>query len=138
MKIHNFEMLKEFYKGDKLNVAIVTDIFFPTHGGVSFVVDNLAKAFLKSGKVNVAVFTGKVKGYTDTAPYPVIRVNSFPIPKAWGDSLPLPKLDCKLKKLIKELDIICPDIIHLHNIHGHNVHLGILFSYFKSKKDLIC
>ena len=34
------------------------------------------------------------------------------------------------KKLIKELDIICPDIIHLHNIHGHNVHLGILFSYF--------
>ena len=115
MEIHNFEMLKEFYKGDKLNVAIVTDIFFPTHGGVSFVVDNLAKAFLRSGKVNVAVFTGKVKGYTDNAPYPVIRVKSFPIPKAWGDSLPLPSLDGKLKKLIDELKI---DVIDAHSVFG--------------------
>ena len=24
-------------------------------------------------------------------------------------------------------------IVHLHNLHGHNVHLGILFSYLKEK-----
>lgn len=38
------------------------------------------------------------------------------------------------KRLIKELDGISPDIVHLHNLHGHNVHLGLLFSYLKRKK----
>ena len=37
------------------------------------------------------------------------------------------------KRLIKQLDDISPDIVHLHNIHGHNVHLGLLFSYLKKK-----
>ena len=35
------------------------------------------------------------------------------------------------RKLISELESIGPDIVHLHNLHGHNVHLGMLFSYFK-------
>lgn len=35
------------------------------------------------------------------------------------------------KQLISELDRIEPDIVHLHNLHGHNVHLGMLFSYLK-------
>lgn len=34
-------------------------------------------------------------------------------------------------RLLKELDRISPDIVHLHNLHGHNVHLGKLFSYLK-------
>lgn len=38
------------------------------------------------------------------------------------------------KRLLKELDGIAPDIVHLHNLHGHNVHLGMLFSYLKEKK----
>ena len=37
------------------------------------------------------------------------------------------------KRLIAELERIAPDIVHLHNLHGHNVHLGILFSYLKEK-----
>lgn len=37
-------------------------------------------------------------------------------------------------KLIKELEKITPDIVQLHNLHGHNVHLGVLFSYLKEKK----
>ena len=36
-------------------------------------------------------------------------------------------------RLISELDRIAPDIVHLHNLHSHNVHLGELFTYFKSK-----
>ena len=36
-------------------------------------------------------------------------------------------------RLIKHLDTIKPDIIHLHNLHGHNVHIGKLFSYLKKK-----
>ena len=38
------------------------------------------------------------------------------------------------RRLIAELDRIGPDIVHLHNLHGHNVHLGILFSYLKERK----
>lgn len=41
---------------------------------------------------------------------------------------------CATKRLIRELDSIGPDIVHLHNLHGHNVHLGMLFSYLKEKK----
>ena len=37
------------------------------------------------------------------------------------------------KRLISELDKIKPDIIHLHNLHSHNIHLGILFPYLKEK-----
>lgn len=38
------------------------------------------------------------------------------------------------RRLIKELDSICPDVVHLHNLHGHNCNLEMLFNYFKSKK----
>lgn len=38
------------------------------------------------------------------------------------------------KRVIKELDKIEPDIVHLHNLHSHDLHLGILFRYFKEKK----
>ena len=38
------------------------------------------------------------------------------------------------KRLIAELDSIAPDIVHLHNIHSHNVHLGYLFEYLNAKK----
>ncbi len=37
------------------------------------------------------------------------------------------------KKLIAELEKIQPDVVHLHNLHGHNCHLGLLFSYLKEK-----
>lgn len=35
------------------------------------------------------------------------------------------------RKLINHLKKIQPDIVHLHNIHGHNVNLSILFKYLK-------
>ena len=35
------------------------------------------------------------------------------------------------KKLIRELERIKPDIVQIHNIHGHNVNLQLLFSYLK-------
>lgn len=36
--------------------------------------------------------------------------------------------------MLRELDEIAPDIVHLHNLHGHNVHLGMLLTYLKEKK----
>lgn len=41
------------------------------------------------------------------------------------------------KRLIKQIDKICPDIIHLHNIHDHWINYPILFKYFTSIKTPI-
>ena len=38
------------------------------------------------------------------------------------------------KKIINEFKRIKPDIVHLHNLHGHNCNLEILFSYLKRNK----
>jgi glycosyltransferase involved in cell wall biosynthesis len=38
------------------------------------------------------------------------------------------------RKMISELERINPDVVHLHNIHGHDCDLETLFSYFKEKK----
>ncbi len=38
------------------------------------------------------------------------------------------------KRLISKLNDISPDIIHLHNLHSHNVDLKTFFDYIKSKK----
>lgn len=37
-------------------------------------------------------------------------------------------------KIISELEKIQPDIVHLHNIHGHDCNLDTLFTYFKNHK----
>ncbi|MBR1376799.1 MAG: glycosyltransferase [Bacilli bacterium] len=37
------------------------------------------------------------------------------------------------KKLIKKLEEIKPDIVHLHNIHGYYINIEILFEYLKNK-----
>ena len=38
------------------------------------------------------------------------------------------------KRLIIELERINPRIVHIHNIHGHDCNLEMLFGYLKSKK----
>lgn len=35
------------------------------------------------------------------------------------------------QKMISELERIKPDLVHLHNIHGHDCNLEMLFEYFK-------
>lgn len=35
------------------------------------------------------------------------------------------------RKMISELERLSPDIVHLHNIHGHDCDTEMLFSYFK-------
>lgn len=41
------------------------------------------------------------------------------------------------RKMIAELDRICPDIVHLHNIHGHDCDLETLFTYFRKKQTKV-
>ena len=38
------------------------------------------------------------------------------------------------RKLIRELQQIRPDIVHIHNIHGHDCDLSMLFRYLKRKR----
>ena len=38
------------------------------------------------------------------------------------------------RKMIAELKRIKPDIVHLHNLHGHDCNLEALFSYFRENK----
>ena len=35
------------------------------------------------------------------------------------------------RNILSELERIQPDVVHLHNIHGHDCHLGMLFDYFR-------
>ena len=35
------------------------------------------------------------------------------------------------KKLIAEINVLNPDIIHLHNLHGYFLHIGLFFDYLK-------
>ncbi len=39
------------------------------------------------------------------------------------------------EKMIHELKRIDPDIVHLHNIHGHDCNLEMLFKFFKERKQ---
>lgn len=38
------------------------------------------------------------------------------------------------KRLIRELERIAPDVVHIHNIHGHDCNLETLLTYLKSKR----
>ncbi len=38
------------------------------------------------------------------------------------------------KRLIAKLEELAPDVVHLHNLHSHNCHLGELMAYFKRKQ----
>lgn len=38
------------------------------------------------------------------------------------------------RRMINEIERIQPDIVHIHNIHGHDCNLEMLFVYFKKKK----
>lgn len=35
------------------------------------------------------------------------------------------------KRLIANIQVLNPDIIHLHNLHGYYLHIGVLFEYLK-------
>ena len=40
------------------------------------------------------------------------------------------------KEIIRQIKEFSPDIVHLHNIHGHNVNLNTLFTFFKKNPEI--
>lgn len=115
MKVYNKKKLDEFYKKEKLNVAQVTDTFYPQVGGIENVVFNLCNSFNKNNDVNVTCMTFDIKNVKDYEDFPIIRVKSLKIPKKWGLCQPIPQFDFKFKKLLKNLKI---DVFHLHTVYG--------------------
>lgn len=99
---------------DKLNIGLFIDTFYPMIDGVISVVDNYARRLSKIA--NVTVFAPKPrKGDFDDSkfPYKVVRCGRLNLKTLRLDyDLPLPTLDRKFKKAIKDADL---DIIHIHS-----------------------
>lgn len=111
MQISNENVLNNFKKkGEKLNIAIFSDCYYPLVGGITLRVFNQALELSKYA--NVIVVTGAVGKYEDdpNLPFCVIRCKGMKASEYQGN-LAFPALDHKFKKLIKSLKI---DVIHLH------------------------
>ncbi len=96
----------------KITIGLFIDTFFPMIDGVTMVVDNYAKRL--SEYANVIVFAPKYPGskYDDSKfNYKVVRCKSIKLPFV-DYSLPIPKLDRKFKKELKNTKL---DIVHIHS-----------------------
>ena len=111
LRIHKAELLENFGRGDKLNILLVAEAYYPLIGGATVVVDNLAKEYAKFA--NIVVVTGDCK-YEDRAEYPVIRCTGLTFDKDNGTAA-FPKLDRKFRRLIKSLPL---DAVHIHSYFG--------------------
>ncbi len=112
MLINNAELVEKLKTKDpdKINIAIFSDCYYPLIGGITSRVYNQAKEL--SAFANVAVITGEVGDYRDSAdlPFAVIRCKGVKLSDYQGH-LALPSLDGKFKKLLLSLHF---DVIHLH------------------------
>ena len=97
---------------EKLTIGLFIDTFYPMVDGVITVVDNYARNLINYA--NVIVFAPEVPGrkFDDSQlPYKVIRCKSIDLPII-DYSLPIPKLDRKFKKELKNIKL---DIVHIHS-----------------------
>ena len=95
---------------EKIKVLEVLDTYYPKFDGPCLVVTSLAKSFIKSGKADVKVAVPRFPKYKDEQPFEVFRFSSMPSKE--GYYCGLPKIDCKLKKFLKQNKF---DIIHIHS-----------------------
>lgn len=95
-------------------------------GGITVQISNM---LIENQIENYILYSNKKQNYESGIKYTsyfLIRINAL-ISRIFGNygfnSIII------TKKLIKRLKEISPDIIHIHNIHGHNVNLSMLFEY---------
>lgn len=102
-------------------------------GSTGVIVQEISKLLTANNIENYALHIGKkapLESSIAYAPAFNIKVNAL-LAKILGN---YGFNSCfETKKLIKELEKINPDIVHLHNIHGHNLNLKIFFDYLKKK-----
>lgn len=95
----------------KLTIGFFNDSFYPIIDGVITVMDNYAKRLSKNNNVIVFVPRYFKKFDYSKLPYKVVSCRSIKIPFL-DYSLPLPILDRKYKKALKESNL---DIVHIHS-----------------------
>ena len=94
-----------------IRVGLFVDTYYPMVDGVIHVVDNYAKR-MNDEEFEVVLFCPKAdKKYVDNFNYRVVRCKSMKV--CFLDyTVPLPKLDRKFKKAVKESNL---DIVHIHS-----------------------
>jgi putative colanic acid biosynthesis glycosyltransferase len=101
------------------------------------IVCQISKMFTDNGNKSYIAFSGKYPENSDTEN--TIRVG-FKLDFYWHalitrifDRHGFGSIRAT-KKLLKKIDYIKPDIIHLHNLHGYYINIEILFNYLASKE----
>lgn len=95
-----------------IRVGLFIDTYFPMVDGVIEVVHNYASRLNADEEFEVTVFCPKHgKKFVDDFPYKVVRCKSIRV-FFLDYVLPLPKLDRKFKKILKESRL---DIVHIHS-----------------------
>ncbi len=110
-----------------MRVAFINSV--AGYGSTGRIVDRLATMAGIDGKI----YYGRKKNLAHAATF---RMTSFwgNVEHAWRTYM----LDqhgfaneSETRRLIKDLEAFKPDLIHLHNLHGYYLHVGILFSYLQ-------
>ena len=105
-------------------------------GGTGRVVYGIANALCENGVENYTLFSSGASESSFAIKYATDlqrRANAL-FSKVLGNYGFNSRL--MTKELISQLERLKPDIIHLHNLHGHNVNLEMLFCYFKKNPQI--
>ncbi len=95
-----------------IKVGLFLDTYFPMVDGVINVVHNYALRLAADGNYDVTVFVPKCgTKCADGFPYKIVRCKSVRFLRT-DYSLPLPLLDAKFKKAVKQSNL---DIVHIHS-----------------------
>lgn len=116
--------------------VVQINTFFRTGGSTGKIVYELKEA---SQKIGYDAFVAYGYGYNPKMEHDIYRIeNKF--------ELTLSKLKTRLlakhgfyniretKRLIKWLEEVNPDVIHMHNLHNHYLNVELLFEYIKKRK----
>ena len=101
------------------------------HGSTGKIVVDISKLLNEQGVENYIMYVGNVSDYENGINYAgksYIKIQALKtrIFGNYGFNS-----EFITRNLVRQLKKINPDIVHLHNIHGHNVNLPILFEHLK-------
>lgn len=105
-------------------------------GGTGRAVYGISQALEQNGYEGYTLFSSNEPSSKNEIKYatPIRRRANALISRILGNY----GFDCHLitKRLIAKIKKLKPDVIHLHNLHGHNVNLNMLFGYFKKNPQI--
>ncbi len=101
------------------------------HGSTGIIVSEISQMLAENNVENYVFYTGKKCSEGNKISYAgnfSVKLNAL-LSKILGNYGF--NSHYETAKLIREIKRINPDIVHLHNIHGHNVNLKTFFEYLK-------